>query len=396
MATWMTLKITDGTPENTVDLVDNVNFSLAQGGWAPSIAERKHSIMGGRSEFLPTVERIQVFAHGDTGAEALANQAKLARILDQSEAFANGAEVAPVMVQVQPQGSTMTGPSSAMILGHPENQSFMVNPNDWAEQIAVNKTIGPITVQFERRGLWLYEEETVSTAAVANPAIMSVNFAHSLDLPAPTAIALNDISAGTELIQKAFVLVTDTPAASTFGENFGLYLAGDMSSTEFSSVDESANLMPGTNAKRIDASVNQTGTLTISAVAAEVKHLAIFLAARNDTAAAWRIRPRSSGYSDITGDWVEIPASAAVAPYYIGPLISAHPSHYNINLDVETDATSGTLTIGWVCTFPITQFSRAIQINSGSYSSAGVSRVLRVEHRLLEALDPLLYVENET
>jgi len=257
---------------------------------------------------------------------------------------------------------------------------------------------GPIYVHLLRRGLWLGSSNSKTVTAADNPVILSKDMGTALSVPSPTKVTLDDIDASTELIQDGYILFTDVPVNSTYGKNFELYDAADMSSSEFSSTADTTYKAIGNNVMRINAASNQTGTLTIANVLAEVKRLSVFVAARNNSSSTpWKIRVRSTGFSEVTGRYYWIDGSSTQPRIiYIGTLISSWPSFADLKIDVETAESSGTLDINYAVVFPHGQNSEIIGIFGDDYNSEAYARLLQIDHRSLTDESPLLYVETDT
>lgn len=379
--------------ETEIDLNDGSNYELLA-GWTPRVARRRRSVLGGRGVYEDVVESIPLRVFGATTAAALAALRALALALEQADRWRNGEDVAAVVLRYQPHDSSLSDPLQVAVLGLPDGaEDLLALPQTFNRDLQVYE-INPVYVELVRRGTWLSSATSKTVAATSNPAILTADMGAALTVPGPTKVTLTGIDASTPLIGDAYVLFTDISPQSTYGRNLALYLAAEMGSSEFGSVDDSANNAAGDDVMRIDAAANQSGSLTLSEVAAEVKEISIFIAVRNNSGAVWKVRARSTGYSTTVGRWYVIDADASQPrPMYIGTLISAYPSHYNVVIDVETEAGSGTLDINYAVVFPHGDASQIVAIIGDTYNDEAYERVMQIDHRALTHDTPLLYVE---
>lgn len=144
----------------TANLVDGANYTLIDGGWAPRVPPRLINLLGGRGAYEEPEERLEVNVFGPTGALALANLAKLSQLLDQAEAWNAGDNVAPVYCRLQPQGSLMADPLRAVITGRGEASNLLEMPVSFNDKLMIYE-IGPVSVNFERRPLWLLDAYSI-------------------------------------------------------------------------------------------------------------------------------------------------------------------------------------------------------------------------------------------
>ena len=54
------------TLDGNLDLVDNVNYSLVEGGWSPAVAARRVSVLVNRSPYEDVTEEIVLNVYGTT------------------------------------------------------------------------------------------------------------------------------------------------------------------------------------------------------------------------------------------------------------------------------------------------------------------------------------------
>jgi len=168
-----------------------------------------------------------------------------------------------------------------------------------------------------------------------------------------------------------------------------------MTSGDFSLEDDSAHLAFGDDVLQIDAASDQTGTITIPNVYAEASRITVFAAIRSNHASTrWSVRAGSSGFATTRDRWQDIPLNDNQPQImYIGTLANQLASHVNINLDFRTSGSVGTLDVNYIMIFPHDASSRYIAVMAGDYSSAGYTRNLVIDHRILSHTTPNIYIE---
>ena len=385
------LQLSIGTDE--LDLNDGVTWALMS-GWIPQVARRRRSVLGGRSPYEDVGEMIPLAVLAGSAESALTAIQELSKYLDHAARWAAGGEDDPVVLSYLPANSSLSSALQALVVDVPA--PMMELPTGMHRELETGE-FGPIYVHLLRRGLWLGASSSESVTKANNPAILTKDTGAALDVPGPTYVELTDVDGSTALIEDGYILFTDVAPVSTYGRNFQIYDASDMTSSEFGEEVDTTHKAIGDNVERIDAASNQTGSLTISNVLAEVKRLSVFVAVRNNNASAWKIRVRSTGFSEVTGRWYWIDTSSTQPRImYIGTLISSWPSYAHLVIDVETAESTGTLDINYAVVFPHGQNSQIIGILGDDYNDEAYARVLKINHGSLTDEGPLLYVETDT
>lgn len=162
------------------------NYKIAK--WTPAITRRDSSPLS--LPFADVVETIEVEVTGSTATDAYDKAADMAAMLDEVTDFRNG-DASAVTFDYEPPGAA-NGIQQALItrylgINYP-------SAND-IESGANQGVIAPVTIQFERRGLWLEDTEDASTQTTSAKAttIHSTAFSASHDTRCP--IDLNITSA---------------------------------------------------------------------------------------------------------------------------------------------------------------------------------------------------------
>ena len=176
--------IFQGVTVTTLDLVDNQNYQLQEDGYAPGVPKRSTSPLGQMYEYV--IDEITLNVYGATGAIALQNLHVLSQALDQSQAWRNDDSEDSVLLLCQPQGSDLTDPLEAIMVGTQNNASLLDLPVAFNDALMVYEIEG-VVIRF-LRGVWLGDDEVETTTAVQAPA--EHNFTFSLYHPVPSPVEL--------------------------------------------------------------------------------------------------------------------------------------------------------------------------------------------------------------
>lgn len=377
----------------TVDLLDGANYALVD--WAPAVSSRSRQLLGNYSPYEDVVERMTVNVYGTSVAEALEKLDAINIVLEQADAWWLGDGVAPVLVRVRMRESALADPLEAVVIGRPDNgPSVMLQPT-FNHDILMYEIAG-VEISFIRKGLWLGPETERSLAGtLTNPAVMTVNMLSEERRLSPTTVRVTGFSSNTRILGGGFLLIGGVPPASQHGNNIAVYAGAAMDSDEFSVVDDATNNAHGGNVMRIDASMNQTGTLIRSGVNTSVSRISIFAAVRNNSATTtWRVRPISTGYVQSEDGWKIIDSSTQKPRIiHVGSLVNQSGAHLNIRLEFATADATGTLDVNYMVVFGEDANTGYIMIPEGNYSEEAFLRALVVDPRAVTHRTPLLYVE---
>jgi len=191
----ITLQLDRGTA-GTIDLNDGTNYALLD-GWQPRVAKRQRSQLAGRWPYENVIEQIpiRVFSKqsdpATAKAEVLQKLGDLAAALDQAYTWYNGAQVDPVILKYQPEGSALANPLQSVVLGAPDSARDMLSLPVTFNRDMQAWEINPLVLEIERRGLWLGDAETpAASASVGNPGVMTVTFNDIATLPSPVKIEM--------------------------------------------------------------------------------------------------------------------------------------------------------------------------------------------------------------
>lgn len=387
-AAYTTLKII-GAVGGDISLVDGENYSLAEGGWGPGVPNKRRQLIAVGGRFDEVEESITLNIFDTTGAAALGNLEALAAALRQAQQFADGENVDPVLIEVQPQGSNLVAALKAVIMGG--DGGLLALPATFNDLLMIYEIAGVIA-RFKRRGAWLDAGETPgASTASAVPAIESVSFASSHNIPSPVAIELSGFSSSTLVIQNGIVLVTndadklaiiEAETATSGGTSVGDALARGGTVRQVSSLLGSTTLFY---------------TLT-STQKANLNRCHVWAVVRNNsTTTQWQLQTIFQGAGEAVNGLKVLVTAESQDPQtvYLGELVMNN-SITDFILDVLALPAGGseTLDIDFLLLMRSDENGHVIGINYAYLGFSG-TQVLNIDHRLLTGF-PTVYVNNGT
>lgn len=202
------LKISDGT--TTVDfLADTSGYAITD--WSPGVANRRAAMFGGRGAYADVIEQMTINIHGTSPLTKLGT---LRELLEQSERWQAGEQVAAVLLHYQP---TSTSPElKATILGADDDMPMVRLPGDLVQGPLINYLDG-VELRFRRLGMWLGESVTGTGSDLEHPRTHTINLTTSVDLPSPITLRINESAAAERGMPPGYVIMasgaTTTQAA---------------------------------------------------------------------------------------------------------------------------------------------------------------------------------------
>lgn len=393
-----TLQISDGT--TTIDFLGSSYKTLQAGaGWAPKIARRRRSQMGGRSVYEDVVETMAIQVSGTSESNCLANLQTLAELLDQAEAFGLGEGVTAVYLEYEPPSSGLANSVKAVILG-PAGDSFLTMPRDFDFIVTGGRYVlghrdDPILLSFVRRGLWLGATETkTSSASTGNPAILTPStFTDTASIPWPYDVEL-DITAASQGMAASDVYFLFQSAATKLynAEAEGLTLTN---ATSTSVASASAG-----NVALCDSSAIQGCIIADSSpgFASGVAQIAMYAVVKNLSADTvdWAIygQAAAAGVTHIGRTTTIANSDTSVQIIKLG--IFSLPGDIDTVSIVATNSTSAAaashgLEVDYLCGIAIDDDARIVNITTSNESA---SSEIHIDNRLDSHLDPLIYHTN--
>ena len=155
------LRISDGT--TTVSIADGAggatSYPLAgRQAWTPNIGTLRRDELASRAPYGLAEEQLALNITGATASAAMANLGTLARLLDQAERWRRGQNVAAVLLQYVPQGSTIhttSVPLQCPIWGRAEGDETNVGLSPEFNDVGLHFWIQDVQTRLRRGGQWL-------------------------------------------------------------------------------------------------------------------------------------------------------------------------------------------------------------------------------------------------
>jgi hypothetical protein len=147
----------------TLDIAAGTTYALDRGGWSPKVATLRESTIGNQALYNEVVEDMTLNIYGATVDAANLALSNLVSFLDQSERWARGEEVGIVTLEYLPKGSEAIGIYKAEVRGHSTtNDSINLQPT--YNQDLLLFTISGIRIRFVRSGEWYINRRWILTA----------------------------------------------------------------------------------------------------------------------------------------------------------------------------------------------------------------------------------------
>jgi hypothetical protein len=311
----MILRITDST--TTCDLVwhsvANRKFIQARDGWAPQIAGRRRSQLGGRGPYTDVTEEITIHVCGQTAQEAMSNLATLNQLIEQAEEWARELRTAPTFVQYSPTGGDVW---QAVILGRaPGDESGALQLAPTFDARLNTFIIENVRLRFARMGLWLGVTDTAQSAAAANPSTLiaqlpAISAAKGLTpgVRSPVKISFDAQTTGTNTCRVnggGFAIVTDRVGGIRIISAESASLGGTYSSV----ADAAAQALNG-SVLRYTPAAALGNNFTFWSVSNFGHKFDIFMAVRNNSGISFSLTP-----------WVQIVGTSTLSRDYFAPPI---------------------------------------------------------------------------
>jgi len=185
-----------GVNAMTTDGVLNLNGANIEllPGWRPRVAKRRRGLLGGQL-YEDVVESIPLRVYGASPADCVQFLELMVAAMDQARTWKDGAAVGAVNLNYAINGTALSNPLRAAVLGTPADAADILSlPVTFNQNLQVFE-VNPVTLPLERRGQWLGDEETVSraTSTSYSPGVItpSSNFTDTLVLPSPYKLTIN-------------------------------------------------------------------------------------------------------------------------------------------------------------------------------------------------------------
>lgn len=393
------LRITDDT--TTINFYGDDNYKLIYESWSPQRAQRRASNLGGLTPYTDPVETIPILIRGDSAVQVYEKLEVLSDLLDQAERWAQGDVVSAVKLVFQPDGSTLTNPLEAVILGPGGNKMLSI-PDKFAEVGRNGYVLSPIIIRVLRSGLWLGDSEAKSSSAsTSNPEIVTTaSFTDTPNILSPMDIQflVNGAtgSSGYEII----ILLQNEADKLYFTEAEDLSLTAVGGTSTFASAVV-ATASGGDVARFTFSAGTDYGFATDTSVAtdANIGTLGLYVIADNNTGSDLtlqaRTTPLTSSRALVYGPTVLVPSSASYPDIYFLGLIANQPDISRLDVYIRaadtTEAVTGTCDLDYICGIGIDQNAHVIAMHDAK--TANAAEDLFIEHRINSRINPLVYSE---
>jgi hypothetical protein len=377
------LHLTDGTTD--LNLLDTTNYSVVRGTWAPTIAPRRRSRLGGLV-YEDVVEEIELIVRGSTAAVALSNLAALHALLDQAERWYAGEKVGAVTVRYQPHGSTLADPLRALVLGRPGDDSTLALPPTMND-VGMLFEISGVLLRFVRRGQWLLPAEAAAGAATTHSMPFEGSRAFgTTHLPSsPLNVRLGGFTAtSTPVIPESFMLV------STDADRIHLLSSDTATATDFTTYSGGATAANFAGAGVLRYTAAGTSRMTSGAMAIssgfsdEARVVGVIATVRSTSGTTnWTVSATLSGkgVSVETPDYI-IPDDFGFLPkvVFLGTVVSERANFTSLVLNVTSDDGNGALDFDIVKLIALDdEYTRVLALDSMTLTGAFASGATAVE-----------------
>jgi hypothetical protein len=389
-----TLKITDGS--TTVDLTGTDGYQVV-GEWAPQIATRRKSKMGGRSPYNDVEEQMTIVIKGTSTANALSKLATLSELMDQAQSFGRGGNGTAVQLEYLSAGSSASS-VQAVILGPAGDGPMIELAGDFSEtEVGGGKYIRRVYLTFLRRGLWLGATEAKSSSESNNnpTKVATSSFSNTADIlnPLDIKIKVNRVS-GSAVQANAYVLLQNgiDKIYKVEAEDLSTLSSGGTFSTPAETDASGLELLRYTF-----TGSGQTGEAYDPSPALDATSgtMAFFCSADNNTGAdlILQMQMRGVGSNEVTGPRIVVPSGNNVPHIYPLGILSVQPAidyiELNLNAADATEDVNGTFDLDYLCGVVIDENAHIVQLTNILEEDTDVD--LHFEHRLDSHLSPLVY-----
>jgi hypothetical protein len=385
------LNITDGT--TTVNLIwDNAvnrKYMLSRDGWAPQIAGRRRSVLGGRGPYSDVEEEIALTVLGGSASDALANLATLLRLMDGTLDFWDGRTTTPIRIQYAPEGATL---GEALILGYvdtPAELSPTINRDLRAYMI------DGVKLRLTRRGQWIGLDEVASSSSSNNPAKLSATLSiHPTSSPLKIDLA-GFTTANTPALPDSVLLVAPGAAYLSIFDASAMTVGADPSYATFN--DTAKKPYNGTNVLRFtppNTSPAETGGLADLSFT-NAYRVQVFVVLRNTSSfATFQVRANLTSDAGVVSTPYETVDIGVTTPRILAlaPVSLALPVNgISLEISVSDTSTGPFLDISHIVVINLAdERCRALAIDGTTPGMTGGSYTITVDDRILSGEAPVI------
>lgn len=375
-----TLKLL-GPANGDIDLNDGRSTGLQE--WSPRVARRSRSDFG--PLFTDALEAVTMRITSNAATPAAAKAAALATLssiadaLEQAWRWENGEGVDAVRISYQPEGSALSAPLQAAVLGGDAAgaaEGLLQLPPRFNDDINAWE-ISPLVLPLARRGLWLGDEEDASSSAAANPTVLTATFGTAVSL-ALARIQLKWTSGGGSFTCPAgFLCLASAANRLVIVDKSGTSVIGDPLGGEVLRV--TANTSAANTSDSLTASYDQGA-----------RHTAVYVKVQaNNTGAQWYLRAavQRDGQEE-QGPLVVFKDDAGAGRQVVrlGSIAHGFPAE-TLKIYYYADQTSGSLTLDIDCILVQAlddDVARVIALQATDITTSGITApAIHVDHAAL-------------
>lgn len=405
------VQVADGV--RSVELAQNPRIRLLSNGFSPERPNKVDTMIGRHGDYKNVTGdlRFNVNGDGDMNA-ALQLITDLSTLLDNADAWGNRNGETPVTYRVLLQGSTLTSPLEAVIVGPDGRRPMLQLPANFIQDLGTGGEVGPIVLRFERRGQLLGKADVAgggSSMELLNT--ITTRMSEILDIVSPTKITINlqknDTSPTGLSHSDGYIVVTDSflpntqPATDDDDDNSMIYIQGA------TRIGDSANNAYSNDVARFDANSLKTSAIDGVLRSHPIPTTTTFetvvplLAVRNNTSSVdWMVRAVSRLSTDTTEVGIPTPwklvarTNNNVQVLNLGPISRASGKHPYLFIEVRAlndPGTAGhTLDVNNLMPVPMTENAKILKINAQTHTGRAVKEIV-LDHRVLNDRSPRIY-----
>ena len=271
------LKITDGT--TTVDFLASAG-TYRVASWAPEVAGRRASELGGRGPYEDVVEEMVINVAGATPGTSLET---LQTLLDQATRWGLGEPVSPVRLHYKP--TSGSDELKACIIGPAKPGAPMLELPPGYVNSATTQMISPIRLRFRRTGAWLGATVAKTSDSKSNPLVMTTTTLTAMGTDCPMDLDFSSIESSVQLHPSYFLVTSGT--TSTTANRIFVGNAKDLATgVRYTSVADAGTASVSGNVLRYTCNTpgtedNSADLVFSNATLSAARRYAIFINVRN-------------------------------------------------------------------------------------------------------------------
>lgn len=364
-------------------------YVLQDAGWAPAVAGRQRSVLGGRGAYADEEERFTINIYGATQAAVMQALRTLVELLDQVDLAENDGTSPPVLLTIQLDGGTSM---TARLIAVEQPPALPVRFLDKLEVY----TIQGLTLRMLRQGAYLGATQTATSAAQATSSIHDLVFATNHRLPSPCSLTISAAAKSAFRASRTVLLASDQAG----NDGLRVYEAEALVNAPMASATDAAGTYPSGGAilryTPADTNGNRTGSMQMSAGGL----IDIYTVLRSSSATvSWFFRPWVTNVAGLTasmqGPWIRYDGADLLAPtvVYLGTIACRPDQAITVEIKPSSIAGGPVLDLDVIALLNTT-YGQATAIELPGDWETNVAYTLQVQDRMLEAPAPRIALIN--